>query len=114
MPSIKVTMVLFYWRLFSGGRRIRIALYTISAMLFAWFVGALASGLVVCEPLPKFWVHSIPGHCLDTITYFRAIAGTNLATDVFLLVLPIPIVWGLHRPVSERLALIAVFTLGAL
>ncbi|KAJ6086212.1 hypothetical protein N7486_010493 [Penicillium sp. IBT 16267x] len=82
-------------------------------MLFAWFVGALASGLGVCEPLPKFWVHSIPGHCLNTITYFRAIAGTNLATDVLLLVLPMPIVWGLHRPASERLALIAVFALGA-
>ncbi|KAJ5645959.1 hypothetical protein N7490_002331 [Penicillium lividum] len=114
MPAIKVTMVLFYWRLFSGDRRIRIALYTIGSMLFAWFVGALASGLVVCEPLPKFWDHSIPGKCLHTMTYFRAIAGTNLATDVFLLVLPIPIVWGLHRPASERLALIAVFTLGAL
>ncbi|KAJ5671037.1 hypothetical protein N7507_000164 [Penicillium longicatenatum] len=82
-------------------------------MLFAWFVGALASGLMVCEPLSKFWVHTTPGHCLPTITYFRAIAGTNLATDVLLLVLPIPIVWGLHRPTSERLALIAVFALGA-
>ncbi|KAJ5925065.1 hypothetical protein N7454_007704 [Penicillium verhagenii] len=107
-------MVLFYWRLFSGGRKIRIALYTISGMLFAWFVGALASGLLVCEPLPKFWNNDIPGRCLHTMTYFRAIAGTNLATDVLLLVLPIPIVWGLHRPAGERLGLIAVFTLGAL
>ena len=107
-------MVLLYWRLFGGDRRIRFALYVIIGMLVAWFLGALVSGLFICQPIHKFWNKSIPGHCVNTMTYFRAIAGTNLATDVFILVLPIPVLWGLHRPASERLALIAVFALGAL
>lgn len=114
MPSIKATIVLLYWRLFSGKRSMRISLYIVSTMLFAWFLGALVSGLFVCQPIARFWDKSIPGHCLNTEIYFRAIAGTNLATDVMLLLIPVPIIWSLHRPPSERIALIGIFTLGTL
>lgn len=111
---IKASIVLFYWRLFGGDQRIRVALLVIGAMLFSWFVGGLVSSLLMCQPIQKFWKKPMPGKCVDSLVFFRAIAGTNLATDVLLLALPVPVLWGLRRPVSERLALIAVFAVGAL
>lgn len=42
------------------------------------------------------------------------IASTNLLTDILILIMPLPVLWTLKRPLSERLALMGVFTLGVL
>ena len=114
MPAIKATMVLFYWRLFSSSRKMRIALIIGASMLAAWLIGALFSGIFQCHPIPRFWNLSLPGHCIDSLVYFRAIAISNLFTDLYILFLPVPVVWGLRRPASEKVALLALFAIGTL
>ncbi|KAJ5625380.1 hypothetical protein N7510_001689 [Penicillium lagena] len=90
----------------------RKALIFAACMLIAWTIGALFSGLFQCDPIARAWNKELPGHCINSVVYFRAIASTNLITDVFILVLPVPIVWGLNRPMGERAALIGIFGLG--
>jgi hypothetical protein len=92
----------------------RKALIFAAGMLIAWTIGALFSGIFQCDPIARAWNKELPGHCINSVVYFRAIASTNLITDVFILVLPVPIVWELNRPIGERAALIAIFGLGAL
>ena len=107
-------MILFYWRLFHSNRNMRVALLIAGAMLIAWNIGALFSGIFQCRPISRVWDKSIPGYCIDSLVYFRAIAGTNLITDLYILFLPLPIVSGLRRPFSEKVALMGIFTLGTL
>ncbi|KAJ5086776.1 hypothetical protein NUU61_008083 [Penicillium alfredii] len=112
MTSIKTTMVLLYWRLFNTSTSMRWALFLAVGMLVVWTICALFIGLFQCTPVARYWDKELPGHCLNGLLYFRAIAGTNLVTDIYILVLPLPIVWRLHRPMREKLALMLIFALG--
>lgn len=114
MPLVKATMVLLYWRLFNSLPKMRYALYLTGAALMAWNIGALFAGIFQCSPIRRYWNKETSGHCLNGLVYFRAIASTNLVTDVVVLALPLPIVWKLQRPIGEKLALSGIFLLGAL
>ncbi|KAJ5819101.1 hypothetical protein N7474_004692 [Penicillium riverlandense] len=113
MSTIKAAMVLLYWRLFNAKQQMRYALFLAAAMLIIWTFVSLFVGIFQCSPIQRYWNKLIPGHCIDGLLYFRAIAGTNLVTDFYVLVLPLPILWGLvNRPISEKLALTVIFALG--
>ncbi|KAL1979426.1 hypothetical protein VTN96DRAFT_5976 [Rasamsonia emersonii] len=112
MPAIKMTMVLLYWRLFSSNRKICYALWVVAGLLIAWTIATVFTGLFQCNPIDKYWDVEKPGDCLDGYVYFVTIASTNLLTDIFILIIPLPVLWTLKRPLSERLALMGVFTLG--
>lgn len=53
-------------------------------------------------------------HCLPRKAKWFSDAGINIATDVILLVLPMPSLKGLNIPKRQKFELIGVFALGAL
>ena len=54
------------------------------------------------------------GHCVNKGALYLATAGLNAATDVTLLVLPIPMIAKLHVPLVQKLGLVAMFSIGSL
>lgn len=92
----------------------RKALLVITAILVAWNIGALFSAIFQCSPIDKFWNVETPGKCFNGLVYFRAIACTNLLTDVLILIVPMPVIWGLKISHAQKIALSGVFLLGGL
>jgi hypothetical protein len=82
--------------------------------LVAW-----ATVIFLCLPVPAFWdtdLRKLPTtHCYS-ITAFTKIGlmntGINIATDVLLATLPIPIIWTLRISRRQKVALIGVLSLG--
>ena len=52
--------------------------------------------------------------CVDAISGYTAHAALNVATDIFILILPIPGLKKLMLPRAQKVGLILVFALGGL
>lgn len=112
-PVIKISIVCFYRRIFSVPyfNNFSIAL---SCLMAAWAAGIFFACAGQCRPLSAYWDKSIPGHCFDPVLFFIVNQIFNIVMDFILLLIPIPIIWRLHRAWQEKLELTAVFAVGGL
>lgn len=65
-----------------------------------------------CRPIEGFWKLNIPSVCVPSLPMWYVNAAGNIATDVIIFALPIPVVWKLQMPRTQRLSLVGVFCLG--
>ena len=84
---------------------------TILAIYGTW---AVISAFLNCVPVAKFWDDSIPGFCLSKPGLWFSNASMHIATDVFILIIPIPALMSIDIPRKQKAALIGVFALGGL
>ncbi|KAL8898007.1 MAG: hypothetical protein Q9207_006914 [Kuettlingeria erythrocarpa] len=116
IASIKVSILLFYRRLFP--KQNTSATWCMGHMLLC--VLSVALGVVStfgaafqCTPVAFLWDRSIPGgHCIDFSAFSRFTSIMNIVTDILILAMPIPIVWSLHLDKSKKIGVCAVFLLG--
>jgi len=108
---IKFSIIAFYRRIFRV-QSTKMPAYIIVGITIIWLVGLLLAGILSCIPVHGFWDRSVKAKCLPTSNYFWAIAIPNLATDIMLMIFPIPLVWRLRMPISQKIGLIFTFTLG--
>lgn len=95
-------------------RSFRIAAYTTTALSVIWAVATILMILVVCRPLEHFWNPSSPGECGDLVTTLIVFGVLDVAIDVVILLLPIPMVWKLQMPFANKIGLAAIFAMGLL
>ena len=72
----------------------------------------ISMALFQCTPLERVWNFEIPGHCINTLAYFRAETISNVVTNVMILLLPVPMVWRLQMALRRKLLLIGIFATG--
>jgi len=66
-----------------------------------------------CIPLQKNWMPTTSSRCLpENLSYYYA--AVNIATDVVVCVLPLPLLKTLRLPKKQKRVLLAVFALGGL
>lgn len=51
-------------------------------------------------------------YCTNTEKFYTANAALNIASDIMILVLPIPIVWGLNTDMRKKITLTGLFSMG--
>ena len=108
----KVSILLFYWRIFKTPG-FKITLITITTVLTGWLIGVMLAGILGCEPIHSFWDFS-PGHCINLYHYFLGSGIPNIVLNFLVLFLPLPLVWTLQIPRSQKIALTGIFLLGGL
>lgn len=113
LPAIKVSILLFYRRLFPV-RRLLIASSVIGAIVTAWYIAIQITAIFQCLPIHYYWRRVGQGHCIQTTNFYIILASLNLATDVAVLILPIPFIWHLQVRKSKKLSLSVIFLLGSL
>lgn len=111
LPAIKISILLFYRRLFPL-RRLLVASSIIGAIVVAWYIAIQITAIFQCLPIHYFWLRVGRGHCIRTTNFYIALASLNLATDVAVLILPIPFIWQIQIRKSKKLSLSAVFLVG--
>ena len=53
-----------------------------------------------------------PYHCANTVLEGTIVASLSVIIDFMLLLLPIPILYKLHKPMAQKLQIIGMFLLG--
>lgn len=110
----KLSILLFYRRIFSSPS-FRIPLWIGVAIVLAWGIAFFFLYLFQCTPVNANWTTyaGTNRHCLPvTLNYANAIS--TIVTDVMILTMPLPMIWGLQLPTRRKIALSGVFLLGAL
>ncbi|RAH45611.1 uncharacterized protein BO95DRAFT_137159 [Aspergillus brunneoviolaceus CBS 621.78] len=111
-PAIKISIICFYRRVFTTKPFQWITL-GINILITLWGIAIFLACALQCRPLRAYWDHSVAGQCLDGMTLIITNQAFNVLMDFVILVLPIPMIWGLHRAWQDKLALNGVFALGA-
>lgn len=114
IATVKLSILLFYRRIFPV-RAARIVIYGVLGVIFVWTITALNIVIFQCRPVRYFWDRaSIPGMCMDEISAIIGISIPNIVTDFILLFIPLPLVWRLRIPRTQKLAVTGAFLLGGL
>ena len=110
----KVSILLFYHRLFPN-RRFTIALYVVGVVAAAWYLAVLGTAIFQCTPVQFAWNKRIEGgHCIPGVKSLIGNLVPNVATDLAIMLLPMPIIWNLHLPTAQKWSVSGMFLLGGL
>ena len=107
-------MLFFYRRIFPVKRFVILSVVTGAATL-AWCIALIFSIIFSCKPVQFFWDKNIPGgRCLNENSLSYGITAANIATDIAVLVLPLPWLWRLQMNFNRKVAISGIFLLGCL
>jgi len=111
----KSSLILLYYRIFGVSKGFRKALLVAWIIVLCYFVANLLAAIFECNPIAAYWDKSIPGgKCVNTVAFYRWNGVTNLLIDFMILTLPLPMIWRLSLKLQQKIALTALFLLGAL
>ncbi|KAH8694090.1 hypothetical protein BGW36DRAFT_361913 [Talaromyces proteolyticus] len=107
----KISFLLMYYRIFHFPYFKRWA-FIIGGFVIIWVITITFLFVFICVPVQKLWYPQLPGHCISQVGTWIANATSTIATDLAILVLPIPQVWKLQLGRVEKVALTLTFCLG--
>ncbi|KAK0631025.1 hypothetical protein B0T17DRAFT_507450 [Bombardia bombarda] len=110
----KISIVLFYRRIFTGAYFSLVA-GILLGVICAWTVSFFLATLLECVPVSQIFVprEQQTGLCYDPDPMYEGMVISNLIIDVAILAVPQPVVWRLHMSREKRMAVSAIFLLGA-
>ena len=111
--AVKVSVVHFYTTLFPN-RAFQIITHTTIWLVILYWVATVVATFLICRPFAYNWDQTISGTCGDLHSFWLASSVIGLVFDIWVVVLPMPILWGLHMKLSRKIALVFIFGLGAL
>jgi hypothetical protein len=112
--ALKLSVLFLFRRIFIGALFSKVSLLALSIVL-AWTVAFFFATLFQCGTIPsRLWTSP-----RDVATYCSAYkyiqlghATSDVATDLVVLTIPMPIIWRLHMTTRQKLGLLIVFMLG--
>ncbi|KAI0548666.1 hypothetical protein F4679DRAFT_573986 [Xylaria curta] len=112
---VKLTFLFFYRRIFSTRTKIRYifidgAIILVVLLNISLFIATILS----CIPVQREWDTTVPGHCINPVIlpYFSGVSSS--ATDIYVLILPITLLWGLNMNTQRKIRVSSIFGLGIL
>ena len=119
LPSIffaKLAIFLLFLQLFSPNQRTRYLIYCGIAFTGMFYLACALVEIIACTPSKgQSWLEaSSSSRCANDRVLGYIISIVNLASDLYLLVLPLPVVWQLQFTQRKKVAVTAVFATGIL
>ena len=115
VAMIKMSCLLFYWRVFNPKQALRLIIGGAMCLLLCAYIGIFFANLFQCVPIQKTWNPKVKhGHCVKAKVLPYTSGAINVASDICVLLLPTPAIWALNMKLPQKLRLIAVFNLGIL
>ncbi|TEA22395.1 hypothetical protein C8034_v004897 [Colletotrichum sidae] len=118
LALVKTSVLMFLLRLSGQKRSIRYTIVGLNVFNIALMVAIFMTVVFQCRPISYFWEKAgrnppTEGTCIDMSAFYVSTASLTILTDVLALAMPFWIFLGLKMPVRVKMALLAVFALGA-
>lgn len=115
---VKLSVCFLYWQLFAQAHTtLRRFLVFWMAVIVVWGTSFVLAGLLECGSHLTA-VFGTPteylDHCGSAVPSGYAMVATDIATDLITLLIPIPIVLGLHMDKRRKMLTLLAFLIGAL
>ncbi|KAF2197696.1 hypothetical protein GQ43DRAFT_380392 [Delitschia confertaspora ATCC 74209] len=110
--AIKFSILHLYLVLFQD-KMFRRACYASMVISSCYFISVVLETFLVCKPVQYNWNKNIRGTCTKHAKETYLTAGIlNLLIDIFIVALPLPVLFRLRIPTWKKFGLIAVFSVG--
>ncbi len=104
----------FYARIFGVVEDwFRYSLWLVHALNISWLTAVNLVVILQCKPVERAW-NLGPGKCVDMQAVWLGSGITALIIDVVILLLPLPILWGLRLKLLRKIQVVSVFVCGYL
>ena len=111
----KASVLFFYSRvLTTQNRAFKYGLWFGHILNVLWWIASVVRCLIFCTPVDKYWNKAKPGHCRSADALYIASAVPSVAIDLYILLLPLPIIWRLSMKLSRKILVAGVFLSGYL
>ncbi|PGH03210.1 hypothetical protein GX51_04245 [Blastomyces parvus] len=110
---VKLALLLIIARVFSPYRRTVIFIYVFLGVMFAYYVSGLVIKARPCSPVSAYWGAS-EGPCLNQRAIIICDSVISVASDLIILVLPLPLAWSLHLDAKKKFRIMAILGAGGL
>ncbi|KAH7040010.1 uncharacterized protein B0I36DRAFT_379081 [Microdochium trichocladiopsis] len=108
---VKISILTLYLRIFTM-RAFIIAAKVTMALCVTWMIIMGAGSIFICRPFALYWDPTLPGECGNLLAFWIFTGTLNIVTDLTILVLPMPYLYGLEIALYRKLVLIATFGIG--
>lgn len=108
----KLSILLLYCRLFRDSHSVVTAARITAVFTFLWAVSVVLAASLICQPMKEQWIHVDGGHCGNRFLLYLIHGFSNLATDLIVVLLPLPYLYRLKLPMQTKVGLGIVFSLG--
>ncbi|KAM0277695.1 hypothetical protein ACHAQH_005638 [Verticillium albo-atrum] len=110
----KISLLIFYFRL-SPQRWFRTATWATLFFISGYTIGIFFALVFACNPIAmNYDINVQTGTCINRPSLYIATAVVNIASDIVLFCLPLPIVVKLQVPRRQKLGLLMIFLLGSI
>jgi len=116
LGAIKLSVILLYRRIFVGPAFKRFSMVLIF-VIGMWCTAFFFSTAFQCGTnIWAWWTNptTIAEYCDDTPNQELTFAALDIVTDVMVLATPLPLIWKLHLPPIQKVAVCSIFLLGLL
>ncbi|KAL4745590.1 hypothetical protein BDW72DRAFT_211229 [Aspergillus terricola var. indicus] len=111
IASTKLSVLALYHRIFPKPVLRRIVIFTAIFVVLWLMTMELVLGFQ-CRPIQRFWDQDVDGDCFNLVAFSYFTNITNLVTDLWILVLPLPIILRLQVSRSKKIRLSLLFSVG--
>ncbi|OLN80990.1 hypothetical protein CCHL11_10219 [Colletotrichum chlorophyti] len=109
--SFKMSFLLQYYRVLVT-KHMRKVYFAAMFFIGIWGLSVVIMSFTFCVPLEGFWDRRIPAKCVSQQALFYVFGACSIATDIIIFILPLPALYKLKLPRSQKLYLLAIFSLG--
>lgn len=108
----KYSAIFFYIRVFEirwDAALFRMNILAIAGLLAVWLLFTTFFDIFQCTPVRKFWLLLTPGHCVKANYWDVGISAFSVIMDLYIMLLPLPILWSLHTGRKRKMMLTGFF-----
>lgn len=117
ISTIKLAVLLFYLRLFGSRKGFKKILYATGALVVSWCIGLTFPAIFRCNPISAAFILDTlyqEQHCIGANAYLISTSVFNVLLNLWILGLPLFIIWTLQLSQRRKYGLSGIFLLGAL
>ncbi|KAI0173307.1 hypothetical protein GGR52DRAFT_380592 [Hypoxylon sp. FL1284] len=113
IASTKLSVLALYYRIFAVDR-FRTAVLGTAAFVVCWLIAMEIVLGLGCRPVEGWWNAAVAATatCVDKVAFTYSTNITNLAADVWIFLMPIPVILGLQARRDKKIALCFLFSVG--
>lgn len=110
---VKLSMLFLLHRIFPT-KAMRYASFVTGTVLSAYTLVQIVFVIMHCIPFTALWDPTVPAHCINVDEAILVCGAFNFATDLAILIMPMPELWKLKITRKQKLQITFLFLLGGL
>lgn len=115
LVCIKASLLYLYYRVFFVSRTFIITLWAVGIFVVCYSIPQIFCAIFQCTPIDANWDPTVKvNFCINIDVAATVLAGLNVLTDFALLILPMPLLYQLQMPTTQKYQIMGTFLLGGL